>query len=1066
MKVSISRFRCYDEKREFSFLDANLILISARSGGGKSTLFEAILWALFGSMTSIYSNGIAGTQKLKTKVELTIGDLTIERVKPPEILTVVNSDNTINLSNHEAQLYLNTLFGDQSTFVSAGYSRQNTRHPLLTSSSSEKFDLLKILSFGDCSNSDNDPDVYLTKIEDKLESIKTRIALEKNTVSLLTSQVSQAKQAPILELWSQRECNEKAFQFVTKQYESYLKTKKGLESDLHTHAEYSTILTTLKSSLVEPIKCIAIHSIEYCLSEINPEETLKNLKELKDKLTILMSINNNMKSLQLIDKITKINNITLNNLEFKINEMLLVYTNYLNNNSKPLTVDNLLSSKKLIETNIEKLNSKVIEYETLNSNYQMQLGTHTILLERLKDEHLKKCQEVQMINQKTEIEYQNLLSNAKVKYDLQMEKYEMECGMHANCIKEIQLYNEALLSTHANDTQTYTVQLNQYNSIKKSIEDIQIKKQQAIKKQKELNLVAVRDYQLSKTKYSEYLTIQTNNELASTKIEEFTKKIENIKKILGVYTSKESIINQINIYKKILDELVCPHCSLTFIIKDGGCHLGQHTLSDKTEAEKKISELSEFNTYLDKIETYQNKIRILEKGIIKCYPISEPKEPVIVEELGDLRANPDDTTLPMPPMPPIKPKLKEVLACKAIKPTLDVIASTKPLPMPIPLTLPPAPIPPTHHDIQKILNSIQTEKDKLLKLEEIKIPNISYSNLLLIQKSILNTPKYKQLKSEISALLDSINALDANNYLKEYLQSNPIEEDSKSDVSEMYDIDSILLSITSDMSIESYSSKLESEIVKSLEVMARAENIHITLQNEKLSYNNILSNNELIQTKINTAIMEFNSKKIKSLDVIEKRMLDVQANIARFELLNSSIPQARHLLGLNESLSIAEDKLNSTIHLESNLIYIKQIILDTTAETITDTLDNINNLSNAFLQDLFDEDIIIEFLTYKTTKSNKTKLQINLKINYKGSIYENPNALSGGEQDRLSLAITLALCKITDSKILMLDECLASLNSELKEKSLKLIKRYFKDVMVLHVCHESVSGMHDSILSI
>ncbi len=116
------------------------------------------------------------------------------------------------------------------------------------------------------------------------------------------------------------------------------------------------------------------------------------------------------------------------------------------------------------------------------------------------------------------------------------------------------------------------------------------------------------------------------------------------------------------------------------------------------------------------------------------------------------------------------------------------------------------------------------------------------------------------------------------------------------------------------------------------------------------------------------------------------------------------------------------------------------------------------------MEELFEDEIYIKLDTHKTLKKGDKKLQVNLQIEYRGHVYDNANQLSGGENTRISFAITLALAKIIGTPFLLLDECMANLNEELREKSFKILKKYFHNVTILHICHEIVKGTHDSVI--
>ena len=126
------------------------------------------------------------------------------------------------------------------------------------------------------------------------------------------------------------------------------------------------------------------------------------------------------------------------------------------------------------------------------------------------------------------------------------------------------------------------------------------------------------------------------------------------------------------------------------------------------------------------------------------------------------------------------------------------------------------------------------------------------------------------------------------------------------------------------------------------------------------------------------------------------------------------------------------------------------------------TVDAINLTMNQILNEIFDGDIQVILKTHKDLKTKDVqKLQVNFQIIYKGANYDSPSRLSGGEQDRISLALTLAMAKISDSPILLLDECMAALNQELQEKCIEAIQKYITGKTILHICHNAVKGQHD-----
>ena len=94
------------------------------------------------------------------------------------------------------------------------------------------------------------------------------------------------------------------------------------------------------------------------------------------------------------------------------------------------------------------------------------------------------------------------------------------------------------------------------------------------------------------------------------------------------------------------------------------------------------------------------------------------------------------------------------------------------------------------------------------------------------------------------------------------------------------------------------------------------------------------------------------------------------------------------------------------------------------------------------------------------------KAQFNMNVIMNGIKYDNLNILSGGEKDRLSMAMALTISKIQNTKFLMLDECMSSLDSDSRQRCLEIIKKYSNDKIILNICHETIEGYYDEIINI
>ena len=68
--------------------------------------------------------------------------------------------------------------------------------------------------------------------------------------------------------------------------------------------------------------------------------------------------------------------------------------------------------------------------------------------------------------------------------------------------------------------------------------------------------------------------------------------------------------------------------------------------------------------------------------------------------------------------------------------------------------------------------------------------------------------------------------------------------------------------------------------------------------------------------------------------------------------------------------------------------------------------------------------------------------------------------------ERISLALTLALSRVSASPLILLDECLVSLNADLKEACINSLRSSIDGTKtVICINHEDVEGHYDNVIS-
>ena len=140
MEINLQNFRCWNEKT-VTFSPEGITLLHGRSGRGKSSILEAIAFAIIGKGRNIVSSG-----KSSCTVSLILVDgTTIIRKKRPNIV-VVKIPGGDTLEDDAAQGYLDSLF--TSTFDSVSYLRQGQKNKsFILMSPGEKLVFLEELAF-------------------------------------------------------------------------------------------------------------------------------------------------------------------------------------------------------------------------------------------------------------------------------------------------------------------------------------------------------------------------------------------------------------------------------------------------------------------------------------------------------------------------------------------------------------------------------------------------------------------------------------------------------------------------------------------------------------------------------------------------------------------------------------------------------------------------------------------------------------------------------------------------------------------------------------------------------
>lgn len=149
------------------------------------------------------------------------------------------------------------------------------------------------------------------------------------------------------------------------------------------------------------------------------------------------------------------------------------------------------------------------------------------------------------------------------------------------------------------------------------------------------------------------------------------------------------------------------------------------------------------------------------------------------------------------------------------------------------------------------------------------------------------------------------------------------------------------------------------------------------------------------------------------------------------------------------------------------LVKIRDHIKTSEQKCISEFINSLNNHASIYIEQFFpDEDIKVELKTTQETKSTgKEKVALNFELTYR-QINGDLSYLSGGERDRVNLAFTLAFSEIINNRILLLDECISSLDAETTNIVLENLKEKYKGKLVILVSHQANLGFFDKVIEI
>ena len=198
------------------------------------------------------------------------------------------------------------------------------------------------------------------------------------------------------------------------------------------------------------------------------------------------------------------------------------------------------------------------------------------------------------------------------------------------------------------------------------------------------------------------------------------------------------------------------------------------------------------------------------------------------------------------------------------------------------------------------------------------------------------------------------------------------------------------------------------------------------------------------------------------LDEYEEKIESYIQSIEQLKKWKDNEKYTELTIKIQKSKDAKEYLIEEVKSCEKLLHYIKEA----ETQSIFDFIDSLNSHASIYIEDFFpDEDINVLLVTNKELKSGKDKIGLFFEVNYK-TMKGDIDFLSGGQRDRVNLAFTLAFSELVQNRILLLDECISSLDADTSDIVIEALKEKYKGKLILCVAHQVNTGTFDQVINV
>lgn len=384
--------------------------------------------------------------------------------------------------------------------------------------------------------------------------------------------------------------------------------------------------------------------------------------------------------------------------------------------------------------------------------------------------------------------------------------------------------------------------------------------------------------------------------------------------------------------------------------------------------------------------------------------------------------------------------------------------------------------------IKKIESGLKPSKFTVMELENLKICRKLYkcpkceTSLKIEGEDLIVVPDLKPMRTEIDIERELkiakkyMSDLEALETLKTGIPELKPPKWEKSDLQRILDLEYFSPPEISSETLEKLFKRRE--LVKKLENYGEVVNLEVPKDIGKQLENIERSINSAIKGEADKArkvTLEDSRDKLKGeisqYKDVEAKLKSERSKAKKLRTEIENLKKFAEVLELKEKFKVKKGRVK-TLKSELRLLgSIKEKMVQVEYQRLEENVETISVIANESLGLLFDEPMEVQIDLYKEIKSTGVKKpNINLKFILNGLTSESSKVLSGGQLDRVSMSLLLAFSEISNVPWILIDEYLASLNSELRERVREIFRERAKEKLVIISSHNDDTGDYDYII--